>query len=107
MSDWNIPDKVARETAYDRADEFAEVQRQAFLAGFQAGIEEADSMAQLREWLESQRDEADRRYQNSDESDDLARKLAFKNTLVKLHEMGCAPDELRSASTDTRHCRLY
>ena len=93
MSDWNIPSKVSRETAYERADEFAEVQRRAFLAGFQAGIEEADSMAQLREWLEAQRDDADELYDQLGDDTDFARRQAFRNTLTKLCEMGCHPDE--------------
>ena len=93
MRDWNIPDTVAREAAYERADEFAEVQRQAFLAGFEAGIQEADSMAQLREWLEQQRDDAEAAYAETDRDTQFGRRQAFVETLVKLSEMGCHPED--------------
>lgn len=93
MNDWNIPDKVAREAAYERADEFAEVQRRAFLAGFEAGINEAETMAQLREWLETQRDDAREQYERDDNDRMFARRLAFVEVLTKLSEMGCRPED--------------
>lgn len=78
----------------ERADEFAAIQRRAFLAGFEAAADESESFRHLREWLEEERDEATRKYEERD-GEDMAmfgRRMAFTEVLVKLHEMGCAPE---------------
>lgn len=79
----------------ERADEFAGIQRRAFLTGFEAAADEASEFRHLRTWLEEQRDEAAEKRQRSEDGDSMmhARELAFSEVLVKLHEMGCAPEE--------------
>lgn len=76
----------------ERADEFAEIQRRAFLAGFEAAANEAQSFRQLRNWLEEERDKANQKYEEREDDMMFARQLAFKNVLVKLSEMGCEPN---------------
>jgi len=79
----------------ERADEFAAIQRRAFLAGFEAAADESETFRHLRSWLEEERDEAVRKYEESDGDEMMfARSLAFRDVLVKLHEMGCAPEEV-------------
>jgi len=77
----------------DRADGFAEIQRRAFLAGFEAAADESETFSLLRRWLEEQRDEAKQRHADSDDGDRMAhtRASCFSEVLVKLHEMGCEP----------------
>jgi len=79
----------------DRADEFAAIQRRAFLAGFEAAADEAASFRHLRNWLEEQRDESKRADAEADGGDQMHRIRAhtFSEVLVKLHEMGCAPGD--------------
>jgi len=81
----------------ERADEFAQIQRRAFLAGFEAAADEAQSFRHLRAWVEEQRDEARANYDESDGDDRMmwVRCQAFREVLVKLHEMGCAPESAR------------
>lgn len=95
----NLHEDAYREWRDERADEFAEVQRRAFLAGFEAAADESKSFRHLRKWLEEQRDEAKRKYDDRDGDDDMmhARYLTFRDVLVKLHEMGCAPEESNHA----------
>lgn len=82
-----------REWRDERADEFAEIQRRAFLAGFEAAADESESFRHLRRWLEEQRDEAKEKYEQRDDDHLMhSRYLTFRDVLVKLHEMGCAPE---------------
>jgi len=76
----------------ERADEFAAIQRRAFLAGFEAAADESETFRHLRNWLEEERDEARRKYEEREDDMMFARSLAFRDVLVKLHEMGCAPE---------------
>lgn len=73
----------------ERADEFAAIQRRAFKAGFEAAAEESKQFRLLREWLEAQRDEAHKRYDEDAEPKDFVQYMAFVDVLVKLSEMGC------------------
>lgn len=86
--DWRIADKAAREHAEERAEEYAQAQRQAFLDGYEAAMVESETMAGLREWLETQRDTATEQYQETDDDRHLIRRLAFISVLTKLSEMG-------------------
>ena len=74
----------------DAADEFAALQHHAFLAGFEAAADESKEFRHLRNWLEEQRDEAAERA--DDDNMMFARRNAFSEVLVKLHEMGNAPE---------------
>jgi len=77
----------------ERADEFAEIQRRAFLAGFEAAADESESFRHLRRWLEEQRDKEAERERDADEDMTFfIRRQTFREVLVKLHEMGCAPE---------------
>jgi hypothetical protein len=89
----DLHDDAYREWRDERVDEFAEVQRRAFLAGFEAAADESQSFRHLREWLEEQRDEALAKYE--DRGDDMmhVRYMAFREVLVKLAEMGCTPEQ--------------
>lgn len=89
--DWRIPEKVAREHAM----EFQDQQYNAFLAGFKAAAAEGESFSELRNWLETQRDNAQQRIEESEDGDDMmfARRMAFVEVLVKLSEMGCHSEE--------------
>lgn len=79
----------------ERADEFAAIQRRAFLAGFEAAADESETFRHLRNWLEEERDEAARKYEEREDDEMMfARSLAFRDVLVKLHEMGCVPEEV-------------
>lgn len=73
----------------ERADEFAEIQRRAFKAGFEAAADESQNFRLLREWLERERDQAHRQYEESDNHNDYVRYMAMVDVLVKLSEMGC------------------
>lgn len=88
-SDWRIPEKVARESAED----FAKGQYQAYLLGFKAAMDEAESMRELREWLETQRDESTEQYKEHDDDMHFSRQMVMKEVLVKLSEMGCHPED--------------
>ena len=81
----------------ERADEFAAIQRRAFLAGFEAAADESESFRHLREWLEEERDASKQRDTDAEDGDRMHRIRAntFSEVLVKLHEMGCAPEESR------------
>jgi hypothetical protein len=93
----DLHDDSWREWKSERADEFAEIQRRAFKAGFEAAADESQNFRQLRQWLEVQRDEAMENYEESGQEDDFMhiRAIAFRNVLVKLSEMGCMPEESR------------
>lgn len=69
------------------ADDYAAAQRRAFLDGFESAANEGKEFWLLREWVEEQRDRAKAQSEGSDMQ--FARHLAFKDVLVKLHEMGC------------------
>lgn len=88
-NDYQIPQKIARE----HAETFAEEQRHAFLAGFEAAVQEAESFTELREWLPLARDEARENYEDDDDHMQLARYHAFVEVLVKLAELGCRMDD--------------
>lgn len=77
----------------EAANEFVQVQRRAFLAGFEAAADEAKQFQLLRQWLEEQRDEAKARYDEHEEVTDFAQYHAYRDVLVKLSEMGCRPDD--------------
>lgn len=77
----------------DRADEFAAIQRRAFLAGFEAAADESANFRHLRQWLEEQRDDAKAQYDEDGDDFMHIRYLTFRDVLVKLHEMGCAPED--------------
>lgn len=74
----------------ESADEYVQAQRRAFLAGFEAAADEAENFRLLRQWLEEQRDEAAERA--ADDQMMNTRRMTFREVLVKLHEMGCAPE---------------
>lgn len=76
----------------NRADEFAEIQRRAFKAGFEAAADESQNFQLLREWLERERDKAHKQYEETDNHNDFVRYMSFVDTLVKLSEMGCEPE---------------
>lgn len=79
----------------ERADEFAAIQRRAFLAGFEAAADESAEFRHLRTWLEEQRDEAKEKDTERDGGDRMmaVRAQTFSEVLVKLHEMGCTPEK--------------
>jgi hypothetical protein len=76
----------------EQADKFVQLQRRAFLAGFEAAADESREFRHLRNWLEEQRDQAHQKYEERDDEMMFARQMAFKEVLVKLHEMGNAPE---------------
>lgn len=84
-----------REWRDERADEFAEIQRRAFLAGFEAAADESQGFRHLRQWLVEQRDDAKEQYAESGHEDRMMhiRYLTFVDVLVKLSEMGCRPSD--------------
>lgn len=74
------------------ADEYVQAQRRAFLDGFESAANEGESWNLLREWVEEERDKAERKGQERDDGKMMfARSMAFKDVLVKLHEMGNEP----------------
>lgn len=85
----------------ETADEFVQLQRRAVLAGFEAAANESQNFRHLRQWLEEQRDEAMRKYEERDD-DQMAftRQMTFKEVLVKLHEMGNEPEHVRGDGDD-------
>lgn len=94
MSYRDLHGDAYQEWKEERSEEFAEAQRRAFMAGFEAAADEGKEFRLLRRWLEEQRDEAERQYEQ--DKDDMAmfgRKMAFSEVLVKLHEMGNAPED--------------
>lgn len=90
----DLHDDAYKEWRDERADEFAALQRRAFKAGFEAAADESQSFRHLRTWLEEQRDEAMRKYEEREDDDMMfARQMMCKELLVKLSEMGCLPDD--------------
>lgn len=85
----------------DEADEFAAEQRRAFVAGFESAANESQNFNHLREWLENERDEAREEYEETDDVDDVARWHTFIDVLVKLDEIGCAPNDDTEPDTET------
>lgn len=77
-----------REWKENATDNYIQAQRRAFLDGFETAAKEAEAFRLLRQWLREERDEAARRYKETDELDWLGRKMAFQNVLVKLSEIG-------------------
>lgn len=92
-----------REWRDERADEFAEIQRRAFKAGFEAAADESATFRHLRTWLEEQRDDAKAQYEERDGDDHMmhTRYLTFREVLVKLHEMGCVPEDTSNNRPDS------
>jgi hypothetical protein len=86
----------------ETTDEFVQLQRRAFLAGFEAAANESQHFRHLRQWVEEQRDSAKQKYDGSGCNDDMmhARYLTFKEVLVKLHEMGNEPEHVRGDGHD-------
>lgn len=85
----------------DEADEFAAEQRRAFVAGFESAANESQNFNHLREWLENERDEAREKYEETDDIDDVARWHAFIDVLMKIDEIGCAPNDETEIDTET------
>jgi len=81
-----------KEWRENRADEFVGIQRDAFLAGFEAAASESEDFRHLRGWLGEERDEAKTKQEENDDSLMFARYLAFVDVLVKLSEMGCGTE---------------
>lgn len=82
-----------REWKDEKATEYMENQRAAFMAGFEAAAKEGEQFRLLREWLTERRDEAKERHDETGDIDDFAQYHAFVEVLVKLSEMGCDPTE--------------
>lgn len=77
----------------EMADDFQAIQRRAFLAGFEAAAGESQNFRHLRRWLEEERDEAREKHEKrEDDASMAARQFAFVDVLMKLDEMGCAPE---------------
>lgn len=89
----DLHDDAYREWEENRADEFAAIQRRAFKAGFEAAAEESQTFRHLRQWLEEERDAAIEQWEEHDDDHQNIRRLAFSEVLVKLHELGCAPED--------------
>lgn len=82
-----------KEWKEQKATEYAENQRAAFLAGFEAAAKEGKQWNILRKWLQEQRDEATEQYEKYERHDDFVRRMAYVEVLVKLSEMGNPPEE--------------
>lgn len=95
MTDTPLHHDALREWRDDMADEYVQAQRRAFLDGFEAAADEAETFRHLRDWLEAERDEAKANHKKSDGNDRFShvRYLTFVDVLVKLHQMGCEPEE--------------
>jgi hypothetical protein len=94
----------AREWVEEYADVFADVQYQAFLAGFEAAANESESFDLLREWLESERDAALDKARGGDDEDPVMkmRYMTCVDVLVKLSEMGNAPETIAESPAEIR-----
>lgn len=92
-SDRNLHGDAYREWRDEATDEFVAAQRKAFMAGFEAAAEEGREFRLLREWLEERRDEAQERYNETDNREHLVRRHTFIEVLTKLSEMGCFAEE--------------
>jgi hypothetical protein len=81
-----------KEWKENAANNYAQAQRRAFLDGFESAANEGKRWNLLREWVEEERDKAERKGQERDDGKMMfARSMAFKDVLVKLHEMGNEP----------------
>jgi len=87
-------------------DEFIQLQRRAFLAGFEAAADESQNFRHLRQWLEEQRDSANQQWKETDDTMSRVRGMAFSEVLVKLHEMGCAPKDAAETGTEPADCSI-
>ena len=87
-----------REWKQHQSTEYAEAQRQAFLDGFETAANESENFRLLRQWLEEQRDQAIEQWEEHDDEHQNIRRMAFSEVLVKLHEMGCEPQEADDAN---------
>jgi hypothetical protein len=84
-----------KEWKQHQTDEYIQAQRRAFLDGFETAANESKQFRLLREWLEEERDKAKQKHEERDgDGRYLARYLAFTDTLVKLHKMGCTPEKV-------------
>lgn len=92
-SDRDLHGDANRDWKDEKATEYAENQRAAFMAGFEAAAREGKPFNQLREWLEEQRDEALERYEEHGQDSDSVRRMTYIEVLVKLSEMGNSPEE--------------
>jgi len=82
-----------KEWREQQADDYVQAQRRAFLDGFESAAKESQNFRLLRQWLEEQRDESMRKHNEREDDETMFVKyLAFKEVLVKLHEMGCMPE---------------
>jgi len=81
-----------KEWRENRADEFVGIQRDAFLAGFEAAASESKTFNLLREWVEEERDDRREQYKQTDEAGYEGEYFAYVNVLVKLSEMGCGTE---------------
>lgn len=93
MTDWALSETAYQERRDRYADGYVQVQRQAFIDGFEAAVSESEEFHELREWLEQERDEAQ---EKSEEKEDMGwrwYRQAMIDVLVKLSEVGCNPDE--------------
>lgn len=88
----DLHDDAYAEWRDDCADEFAAIQRRAFLAGFEAAADESAEFRHLRRWLKEERDDAKAQYDENGDDFMHTRYLTIRDVLVKLHEMGCGPD---------------
>jgi len=82
-----------KEWKEEAADEFAAVQRMAFLAGFEAAANESENFRHLRNWIEEERDKSIKKWEENDDEFHNSRRMALSEVLVKLHEMGCEPND--------------
>jgi hypothetical protein len=96
-----LHEDVYSEWKEDKADEFAAEQRRAFIAGFEAAASESQNFNCLVEWLEKERDEAHEEFEETDDDQMFARYLAFIDVLVKIDDIGCAPNDETEPGTET------
>jgi len=82
-----------REWKQHQADEYIQAQRRAFLDGFESAANESQNFRLLRDWLEEERDKSKTRNADDDGRMHGVRAQTFSEVLVKLHEMGCVPED--------------
>jgi hypothetical protein len=75
------------------SDDYVQAQRRAFLDGFETAANEGKNWNLLRDWLEAERDIAIEKWEEHGDDMMNARRLAFTDVLVKLHEMGNEPKD--------------
>lgn len=89
---WRLHENAYGEWREQAADEYVQAQRRAFIDGFETAAKESEEFALLRQWLRDERDEAARRYKETEHTDWLGQKMAFQSVLVKLSEIGVRGD---------------